>query len=47
MEIDPAEDGTQQIASVRDYGIEVDFENELEDEEREVRLLHFGTCSHQ
>lgn len=38
MDVDGDEDGTQQVADLPDFGVEVDFEA-LEDEEREVRRV--------
>jgi structural maintenance of chromosome 1 len=35
MDVDEDEDGTQQVKTVADYGIEVDFET-LDDDERQV-----------
>lgn len=39
MDLD-GDDGTQQVATVNDYGLEVNFD-ELEDEETEVRCTAF------
>lgn len=36
MDIDQPEDGTQQAASAKDYEIKIDFEEELDEDEREV-----------
>lgn len=42
MEVDPTDEGTQQVAEVNDYGLEIDFA-ELEEEETEVcRSLRKG-----
>lgn len=35
MDVDGDEDATQKVAPVKDYGVEVNFED-LEDDEREV-----------
>lgn len=39
MELDESNEATQHIATAKDYGIAVDFEDELSDDEREVGRL--------
>ena len=43
MDVDEDEQGSQDIKSVPDYGIEVDFES-LDEDQREVRAICSCTC---
>lgn len=47
MEIDESNEATQQIATAKDYGIAVDFEDELSDEEREVNVVCSSSVKRQ
>jgi len=45
MDVDQTDEGTQQVATVNDYGLEIDF-SELDEEETEVcpslPITHFA-----